>query len=206
MSGHVDGVGDDQRGNWLSTHTGRRYYIEDPIVDDINIMDISIGLGNCARFSGQCLFYSVAEHSVFVASLLPPHLQFAGLMHDASEAYLGDIVRPIRMMSKFKEIYDPLESASMKAIAERFNIKGLDDPLVKMADEFALCVEARVLKSVTSYDWEILKLEDYYRRNLEAQSNTHEWYKPAGLDPSSSDLRFRSFFSKITAEETKRRS
>jgi 5'-deoxynucleotidase YfbR-like HD superfamily hydrolase len=49
------------------------------------------------RFAGQCrFFFCVAEHSIAVARLLPANLKLFGLLHDASEAYLADLPRPVK--------------------------------------------------------------------------------------------------------------
>jgi hypothetical protein len=92
----------------MQTYTGR---IVDPLCpqpDDIDIKDIAHSLSLQCRYNGHCkVFYSVAQHSVYVASLLPankPRLQLKGLLHDASEAFIGDITRPVKMeFPAFKE-------------------------------------------------------------------------------------------------------
>lgn len=81
----------------ISTKSGRRLYVQNPTIAQIDIEDIAHGLAHQCRFNGQTSnFYSVAQHSVIVASILPPELKLAGLLHDASGAYLGDIVQPLK--------------------------------------------------------------------------------------------------------------
>ena len=79
-----------ERGNWMQTFTGGRFYPSDPRYEDIHIEDIAHGLSMTCRFGGQCdHFYSVAEHSWHVAMLCPQRDRLAGLMHDASEASIS---------------------------------------------------------------------------------------------------------------------
>ena len=80
----------------MSTYTGKKFFPFDPRPEQICIEDIAHGLSMLCRFSGQCpYFYSVAEHSIYVVHCLPDNLQLEGLLHDASEAYLADLPRPV---------------------------------------------------------------------------------------------------------------
>jgi 5'-deoxynucleotidase YfbR-like HD superfamily hydrolase len=109
--------------------------IQNITVDDIYIKDIAYALSNIARFCGQLPFYSVALHSLEVSKLVPRELKLSALLHDASEAYLGDIITPVKC---FLPDYVKLENKIMKLIAEKFNIE-IDNPLIKVADK--LCLE-----------------------------------------------------------------
>jgi len=81
----------------VSTKSGRRVALLNPSPSQIVIGDIAHGLAHQCRFNGQTSkFYSVAQHSVLVASILPRELRLAGLLHDASETYLGDVVQPLK--------------------------------------------------------------------------------------------------------------
>src|SRR5580704_6503205 len=82
---------------YLSTYTGKKFFPYDPRPEQICIEDIAHGLSMLCRFVGQCrFFFSVAEHSIAVARLLPTNLKLFGLLHDASEAYLADLPRPVK--------------------------------------------------------------------------------------------------------------
>src|SRR5580704_9362466 len=82
---------------YLSTYTGKKFYPYDPRPEQICIEDIAHGLSMLCRFAGQCrFFFSVAEHSIAVAHLLPANLKLFGLLHDVSEAYLADLPRPVK--------------------------------------------------------------------------------------------------------------
>ena len=88
------------RGGWIQTLTGKRFYPADPRPEDIDIRDIAGSLARQCRFAGHCLrFYSVAEHSYLLAHHVAksrPELFLTALLHDASEAYLVDVPRPIK--------------------------------------------------------------------------------------------------------------
>ncbi len=85
----------------ISTFEGHKFDIFDPDTWVFDLEDIAQSLSNICRFGGHVEFYSVAEHCVRVADWLKHEgydtkTQLMGLMHDAVEAYIGDIVRPIK--------------------------------------------------------------------------------------------------------------
>lgn len=108
------------RGPWIATFTGRRHYFLDPHPSEIVIEDIAHALSMICRYGGHCrTFYSVAEHSVRVAEAMllgrfgdlnyvPIEVLFA-LLHDASEAYLGDLVHPLKVILKRPDPKNPHE-------------------------------------------------------------------------------------------------
>jgi uncharacterized protein len=111
---------------WIQTFTGREfhYHAEKP---DIHIEDIAQGLSNQSRYAGQCKhFYSVAQHTVLgvdVAMRVHGNMDLARVffLHDASEAYLVDVPRPIKGDLKG---YTEIEDRISKAIYDHFNISG----------------------------------------------------------------------------------
>ncbi len=87
----------ERRGDWIATYTGKQFWPLDPRPEEVCIEDIAHALSNICRFTGHCRhFYSVAQHSLFVSRHLPDELKLAGLLHDAAEAYLADIARPVK--------------------------------------------------------------------------------------------------------------
>ena len=123
----------------------------DPNPADIHIEDIAHALSNQCRWTGHVSrFYSVAEHCLNVSALVSEELRLNALLHDASEAYLADLARPIKKAAGLGEIYLEVEANLQSAIAVRFGIS--DDPLahaeIKLADERMLWAEAKVLLSV----------------------------------------------------------
>jgi hypothetical protein len=86
-----------RKGNWMMTFTGGTFYPYDMRDEDFRVEDIAHALSMLCRYGGHCReFYSVAEHSVHVSRIVPPEDALAGLMHDATEAYLVDMPRPIK--------------------------------------------------------------------------------------------------------------
>lgn len=100
------------------TYTGKQVYPLEMKPEDICIDDIAHSLGLQCRFNGMVSdFYSVAEHSVLISEWLetqghPQRVQLAGLLHDANEAYLSDMIRPIK--NALGAAYAPFKSAANK--------------------------------------------------------------------------------------------
>lgn len=157
---HPGGVADDRPrvGDWIQTRRGVVFYPFDVRPEDIVIEDIAHALSHCCRFAGHVSrFYSVAEHSVRVARLIrswgePPAACMAGLLHDAAEAYIGDMPRPLKLMPQF-EAYRDLDDALSAAVASRFGVEYPWHPAVHRADDILLGTEARDLMSPVLKDW-----------------------------------------------------
>lgn len=107
----------------MALASGRQFWPLDPRAEEIHIDDIAHALSNICRYGGHASqFYSVAEHSFYVSNFVPAELALTGLLHDAAEAYLGDIPRPLKgqpVMAGWREAETRLEAA----IAERFGIE-----------------------------------------------------------------------------------
>jgi 5'-deoxynucleotidase YfbR-like HD superfamily hydrolase len=120
-----------------------------------NIYDIANALSKLCRFNGHVdRFYSVAQHSVFVSAMVPKHLALAALFHDASEAFLGDMTRPLKEL--FPE-YKALEKQVQTHIYKKFSCRHTQDPLIHLADLKALATEKRDLQSWDDEIWPVLK-------------------------------------------------
>ena len=115
--------------------------LDELTAEDVNIHDIAYALSNIARFCGQLPFYSVAKHSINVARLVPEELKISALLHDASEAYIGDVITPVK---KNLPDYRELEHRIMNLIAVKFKIV-LDHPVIKQADTLCLQLEKEEL-------------------------------------------------------------
>jgi len=135
--------------NFMTTISGKRINYENPTVEMFDITDIAHSLSNLCRFGGHInRFYSVAQHSVMVSNLVPHHLALAALLHDASEAYLSDIVRPAkRLLPEYKE----LELKIQNVLEERFAVT-FDHEEIHIADNKALYAEASYFYDDIS-DW-----------------------------------------------------
>src|ERR1700742_76738 len=115
----------------IMLHSGAWFDFASPHTSDFTAEDIAQGLAHICRYSGQCSrFYSVAEHSLLVSDVAEG-FEFEALLHDAAEAFIGDITRPLKqMLPEFKRIEAEVE----RAILERFGIEGPVPPQVKQAD------------------------------------------------------------------------
>ena len=131
-----------------------------PSPTQIRFEDIALGLSKCCRFAGQCRgHYSVAQHSVLVALLLPEELRWEGLLHDATEAFMGDLSTPLKsILPDYRKIEAKLDAA----IRIRAGLPSAPHPAVKRADQIALAIEARDLMPPSALDWPEVKavLED----------------------------------------------
>ncbi len=155
---------DDQRGEWFQTYTGRKFYPFDPRPEEVDFDDITHALSLLCRFAGHVWeFYSVAQHSVLVSQLCPPGLALAGLLHDAHEAYTGDLIRSIkRTLRKFTDAYDKASERIQAAIHQALGVSELTAAAcegswgaerVRAADTLALLIERRDLLSEGPGRW-----------------------------------------------------
>ncbi len=129
--------------NWMVTASGRRISITDPQPEDICIHDIAHALANICRFGGHTKrFYSVAQHSIMVSDEVDNQHALQGLLHDATEAYLGDVVGPLK---RVLPDYLALEKKWRGAICEAFHISVEIPGEVKVADNRAMSTELRDL-------------------------------------------------------------
>jgi len=144
-----------RKGDWLQTYQGGQMYPLDPCASEIDILDIAHALGNLCRFNGHVKkFYSVAEHSCHVSDLLPEKsLKLAGLLHDASEAYLCDMPRPIQRSNGFAQEYLKAEESLMRCIADKFGITWPLPSAIHHADNQLLATEALQLMSPLHPEW-----------------------------------------------------
>jgi hypothetical protein len=137
---------------WTSTGIVVDVLEADP--SKISIFDIAASLSRQCRFAGHLApgveHYSVAQHSILVARLCPSELALIGLLHDATEAYLQDIIRPLK--HALGPIYQRLEEDWAMAIARAFGLplRSLSElpPVVKAADQLALQIERRTVANV----------------------------------------------------------
>lgn len=130
----------------VETYTGRQFDVFDPEPGAVHVDDIAAGLAHTCRFGGHCQhFYSVAHHSLHVSRELPddPRLQVLGLFHDAAEAYVGDVPRPL------KARYDVFERVEDEILDTVWRALGVEPPgeseweRVMTADDRLLAYEAR---------------------------------------------------------------
>ena len=125
--------------NSIRTYTGKVFDLKILDPDSICIEDIAHALSFVPRFGGHLKqLYSVAQHSIEAVFLVPDEHKLAALLHDASEAYIGDMPSPFKkLMPDYKE----LENNLMIVIAEKFGFQYPLHPEVKKADNILLNTE-----------------------------------------------------------------
>jgi hypothetical protein len=145
---------------WMRTFTGKRFDPFDPDPANIDIDDTAWALSNICRFGGHSSrFYSVAEHSVLVGEHLfhstkgNRRLALAGLLHDATEAYLGDVPRPLKYRPEFA-FYREAEAKLEAAIFHKFGLNEfVCHPEIKRVDNAILADEAQQLMGDPGESW-----------------------------------------------------
>ena len=96
--------------------------LRNPDPTKISITDIAIGLSHIVRFGGQIhVPYTVAHHSIIMSYMVPPEYALYALLHDAQEAYIGDVIKPLKEI--LDPVYGPLEVIWENAISVRFQLQ-----------------------------------------------------------------------------------
>jgi len=139
------------RGDWMQTCTGRAFYPMAPRVEDIDPADIAHALSLICRYGGHVRqFYSVGEHCVLMSQAVAPENALWALLHDATEAYLGDMIRPLKLaMPEYRTVEDRL----MAVICERFGLAPDCPDEVKLADNRILRDERDALMAPAPLPW-----------------------------------------------------
>lgn len=146
---------------WIQTRTGQAFWPVE-FIGEIKLEDIAHSLSQICRFNGHTSwYYSVAQHSVIASCLIQPHWAKWGLLHDAAEAYIGDITRPLKKTmyvkrpgtDDFMSVAD-LERCLQHKIADRF---GLEWPApwehIERIDLRLLHNERRILLGEAPLEW-----------------------------------------------------
>ena len=143
----------NRKGDWIQTYTGVKFYVLDSRIEDINLIDIAHSLSLQCRYAGHSnQFYSVAEHCVRMS-----RAEFNGsdprwrLLHDAAEAYILDIPRPIKHMFP---IFHEIEKNILQLISVKWNLDPMDFSSIERADRVLLATEYRDLIS-HNQKWEM---------------------------------------------------
>lgn len=146
----------------VATYTGRHVPVFDLRPEHVDIEDIAHALSQICRFNGHTRsFYSVAEHSVRVSQRVPEAMQAAALLHDAAEAYIGDIVRPIKRATWLESgeaemrRVEMVERQVVQAIYAAFGVPIIYHfaPEVRTADDRMLQTEGMALVPGWRKEW-----------------------------------------------------
>jgi len=141
--------------------SGVQVSLKEPTAKMIVLQDIAVSLNNICRFGGQIPeFYSVLQHSLLVYALAPKELAGVALLHDATEGYLGDVIKPLKVILDYS--YSDIEKRFQKAIFERFS---LDESL---------------MSAIKRYDTQALQMEHDYFFNIRKSPLKHilDMFKP----------------------------
>lgn len=150
---NYDNSNGNRLGNWMQTYSGRQFWPLDPRPEEVFIEDIAHGLANACRYAGHCLkFYSVAEHSVLMSYIVPARLALVALLHDATEAYVVDVPRPLK---PYLPGYQNIELKVWKAIAARFGVAEKMPDEIKVADNAMLLAEQAQIMAPPPAPWNI---------------------------------------------------
>ncbi|KVP39522.1 hypothetical protein [Burkholderia ubonensis] len=131
---------------YILTRTGRHFSFANPHPSMVVLEDVAHALSLINRYTGHTSYaYSVAQHCVAVSVYLeqtgaPLRVQMAGLLHDAHEAYFGDISAPLKAFLKVGEFEDRIQAVVAEAFG--FTLADMKDSRVKLADLTALAVES----------------------------------------------------------------
>jgi len=149
----------------IQTMSGSYFDILDPRAEDVKVDDIVHALSHVCRFAGHTkTFWSVADHSLLVADLCgviqgSTVSEQAALFHDAAEAFLGDMPRPIKYANGLGEIFRQIEHNVSNVIADALGFeRGYDKaPVIKLADRCALAIEATYLMNQEPWVIELIE-------------------------------------------------
>jgi hypothetical protein len=144
---------------WIQTRSGLPFDFRDGGPEQIRIEDIGSALSKLCRFTGHTReFYSVAEHSVLVSLLVPEEFALEGLLHDAHEAYVGDMSTPLKRALRPAgglSGYDVVESEAEHRVRALFGLSKRKTPPVAKADVQAMIAERSALMAPSSREWNL---------------------------------------------------
>lgn len=172
---------------WIQLASGTAFFLDNVDNNEYHILDIAHALANQCRFGGHVSsFYSIAEHSVHCSYLVPRQYALTALLHDASEAYLVDIPRPLKAMLPE---YCKIEDRVMRNIARVFGIEYPFPKAIKDVDIEMLFAERNKLIGPPVYPW--IGENDVIPADVDIQC----WY------PHDAELEFLSRYYELTGKE-----
>lgn len=137
----------------LLTCSGKYFNFMEPENSSVDIEDIAHALSNICRFGGHTRsFYSVAQHCVMVSEIVSESVQLQALLHDASEAFVGDVIKPLKDQMPN---YELIEAKVQSAIYRHFGLSEMMSPEIKKADRILLATERRDLMSENLIPWSL---------------------------------------------------
>ena len=126
----------------IETFSGKWFDILDPQPDQVDIESIAHALSMLCRFTGHVRhFYSVAQHSWLGSYLVPEGHELEFLLHDASEAFIGDMSRPLKHLTAAGGSYREVEENVMRVIRKKFNLPAVQSAVIHEIDNEMLWAE-----------------------------------------------------------------
>lgn len=172
---------------YIETWSGLHFHPWKPKPEEVDLKDIAHALSLQCRFNGHVTrFYSVAEHAIIMSRLVEPCLELAALIHDAAEAYIGDMAHPIKASGQM-DAYEVLDELVTRAICAKFDVEygQTQDEGLKALDRRLCATEARVLfQAVPGWTTRYTELE--------------EEFHPKGLSPTQAERAFLKRFKEVS--------
>lgn len=158
---------------YIITFTGKKFNLLSTTPDMISVEDMAHSLSQQCRWTGHCKHhYSIAQHSYYCSLLGPEENRFWHLNHDNSEAYIGDMNRPLKHYTNAGDAYRKVEHPLQELIYVTAGLIG-DEPLsVKQADEGMLYAEMEQLLPRPNFD---MAANNPYGRSMAANIQIEEW-------------------------------
>jgi len=177
---------------FLQTFTGKPFYPLAPTMDSIDIVDIAHSLSLTCRFAGHVsTFYSVAEHCVLLSYAVAPENALWALLHDATEAYVGDMVWPLKEeVPQYKAIEDDL----MRVICAKYGLPLAQPAQVLEYDRRIVIDERDWLMALPPLPWPAL-----------------EGFAPLGVkiqhwNPDLAEIKYHERFTQLSTETKETRN
>lgn len=160
-----------RKGNFIGTYRGGKFWVGDPRKEDVDLIAIFHALSHICRYNGHTRFmWTVGQHSLLVERIMSDGLGYYGnyrmrllaLLHDASEAYITDIVRPLKEAING---YEDIEKEVQRVIMEKAGLGGAiydEQIIIDEADDIALSLEAYKINKPDEM-WNLERLRGYER-------------------------------------------
>jgi 5'-deoxynucleotidase YfbR-like HD superfamily hydrolase len=169
----IDSKGNDREKAFIATASGKKFFLLEPRLEDIDIYDIAHALALQCRWTGHTKYhYSIAQHSYYCSFIGPDSEAFDRLMHDAAEAYIGDMNRPLKHYTQAGIFYRKVEANVQAAIAQRFGFSVVEPISVKLADNSMLYIEK---DQITNAKFEEAQVWESYKEDAVVRVSIEEW-------------------------------
>lgn len=181
-------------GDWMAVQHAGRFWPLDPRPKEIDIRDVAGALAKICRFGGHTrAFFPVASHSLLVSHYCEPEDALWGLLHDAAEAYLGDMIRPIKRYPGMS-YFETAEERVMWAVCHRFGLSFSMPESVRYADELLLATEGEHLMGADTRKWR------GHDRALPEPLSNDALGSPASWKPETAERLFLERFAELYKE------